>query len=155
MPRTGRPTKIPQKKVKELFDLMSKGFTKYSAAAKAGIAERTIDFWRERAKQDLNEGLESSVYIDFLREYDRHRGLGAFEGESLVREYLLSGDPQLMRAGVAAGVQRLKLSHPDKFRDQLEVSGGDKPLKVKVDLTKYSDEELEQYQALLEKGVEQ
>lgn len=140
MSKNGRPTKLTPEVAKKITWALRLGNFRKTAAAYAGVSERTLTEWLSRGSRE-----ESGLYADFYAE--------VMEAEQAAEVRALGAIHQAMQRGDwKAAAWFLERKHPDRYCVKSAVLLGHR-LKIEGDvaLQDLSDEEL---QAKLLEGIE-
>lgn len=146
----GRPTKLTPEVANRLFLALRRGAFIETAVAMAGIAKSTFYFWLRKGEHDLEAGRKATPAAQFSDAIKK----ALAECEVI--------DLDIIRRASAkhwqAAAWRLERRFPERWgRRKLEISGPDGgPIQSQdagdgPDLALLSDEELDQYEALMVK----
>lgn len=139
MSKNGRPTKLTAEVAKKITWALRLGNFRKTAAAYAGVSERTLTEWLSRGARE-----RSGPYADFYAEVT--------EAEQAAEVRALGAIQQAAQRDWRAAAWFLERKHPDRYCVKSAVLLGHR-LKVEgdVNLQELSDEEL---QAKLLEGIE-
>lgn len=150
MPRSknegeGTPAKLTRRLIDDICKTVETGVYIETAAAYAGVHRSTFYDWLKFGRKHIETG-KRSVYRELVQAVDV--AVAKFEVGAMAR---------LQEAGGKvwqADAWRLERRLPDRYqRRRIEHTGPEGgPIQMRIDISKLSDEELDQLEQLIEKG---